>query len=278
MQSREKDIERFDEGEEGEEASFLHETQKQLPQRRRWLELGVLVLLSLSILLNILTYFSHRKEDLDDVCSVYTSQSLSPIQQDVKVKYSTVQFEGSFSNPNSSAYRLPPGKEVDDAWLSLGVQNHHYVVPEALASQYGLDPGLAKVSPELGGGFPVLFEFEHHLHCLNLLRQSSHWAYGHYKAEGKGVFGHDDEGVRQHVNHCTDILRQQLMCQPDTGVFGQYWVKSEEQLFVDFNTKHKCKNFWELKDWAVSHQVDPRKFRVLELKQRPGDVVLDGVP
>lgn len=151
-------------------------------------------------------------------------------------------------------------------------------MPEHLAEKFGLNPGLAKVTPELGGGFPVLFEFEHHLHCLNILRQSSYWAYEHYKEEGKGIFGHPEQGVRQHVNHCTDILRQQLMCQPDTSVFGQYWIKSTNELFVDFNTKHTCKNFWELKDWAVSHQVDPKKYRVLEVKQRPGDIVLDEIP
>lgn len=132
--------------------------------------------------------------------------------------------------------------------------------------------------PELGGGYPVLFEFEHHLHCLNLLRQSSYWAYSHYKSEGKGVFGHLEDGIKQHVNHCTDILRQQLMCQPDTGVFGQYWIAETNALFVDFNTEHKCKNFEELRDWAVSHQVDPKKFRGLEVRQRPGDIVLDTIP
>ena len=124
----------------------------------------------------------------------------------------------------------------------------------------------------------MLFEFEHHLHCLNLLRQSSYWAYSYYKDEGKGVFGHNEADIRQHVNHCTDILRQQLMCQPDTGVFGQYWVKETNELFVDFNTKHKCKNFDDLKEWVAEHQVDPRKYGMLEVEQRPGDIVLDRIP
>ena len=70
----------------------------------------------------------HRKAVMClKLCQQYAPESnissASPIQQDVKIKYSTVTFEGSFSNPNSSVFRLHPGKEVDDAWLSLGVQS-----------------------------------------------------------------------------------------------------------------------------------------------------------
>ncbi|KIX06364.1 uncharacterized protein Z518_04340 [Rhinocladiella mackenziei CBS 650.93] len=266
--------------EAGEEEAFLPKSSQiqEPPHGRPWVEWVLVFLLGLSVFLNVMTQIVGRGQDLDEVCALYTSQTPSPIQQDLKIKYSTVQFEGSFSNPNSSTFRLPPGPEVDEAWMSLGVQNHHYIVPEHLGERYGLNPGAAKLSPELGGGFPVLFEFEHHLHCLNLLRQSTHWNYGHYAAEGKGVFGTPEEMQYKHVNHCIDILRQQLMCQPDTGVFGQYWIKSTGELFVDFNTKHKCKNFWELKNWAVNHQVDPKKLEILAVTQRPEDVVLDDIP
>lgn len=60
---------------------------------------------------------------IDEDTSTDDFFQVSPIQQDVKVRYSTVKFEGSFSHPNSSAFRLPPGKEVDDAWSALGIQS-----------------------------------------------------------------------------------------------------------------------------------------------------------
>ena len=39
-------------------------------------------------------------------------------------------------------------------------------IREDEAELYGLNPGHLKMKPEQGGGFPVLFEFHHHLHCL----------------------------------------------------------------------------------------------------------------
>lgn len=75
MEARERDLEKIEEIEEGEDATFLHHTKRRQSRNRRWLEGGVLLLLSLSIFLNILTHFSNKRQDLDDVCSVYTSQS-----------------------------------------------------------------------------------------------------------------------------------------------------------------------------------------------------------
>jgi hypothetical protein len=122
-----------------------------------------------------------------------------------------------------------------------------------LPAKFGLEPGLAKVITELGGGLVVLFEFAHHLHSLDILRQSSFWAYKHYKEEGKGVFGHPEEGIRQHVNYCTDILRQQPMCRPDTSVFGQHWINSTNELFVDLIKSIHVRTFgsWKLRLWPT---------------------------
>lgn len=49
------------------------------------------------------------------------------------------------------------------------------------------------------------------------------------------------------------------MCNVDTGILGQVWVASENSdkpiAFPDFNTKHVCKNYDHVKDWAVKLQV-----------------------
>jgi Mycotoxin biosynthesis protein UstYa len=76
-----------------------------------------------------------------------------------------------------------------------------------------------------------------------------------------------------HITHCLDILRQQLMCTVDTGVLGQVWVAQPDgpnphgshdgavttampvMPFVDFNTKHQCKNFDAIRKWAEVRQL-----------------------
>lgn len=122
----------------------------------------------------------------------------------------------------------------------------------------------------------MLFEFEHHLHCVNLLRQSLHWNFDYYSARGEGPFSNAPDIVKTHVNHCVDILRQVIMCQPDTGVFGQYWVEEIEEPFVDFRTNHMCKNVEDMIGWVLENQVSEEFAKTAKVV--PGDVILDQIP
>ncbi|KAL3449134.1 hypothetical protein BJX65DRAFT_294668 [Aspergillus insuetus] len=99
------------------------------------------------------------------------------------------------------------------------------------------------------GGYPANVEGLHHLHCLNLLRQSLYYSYEYYHARGKEAFKNDDFIVRKHVPHSLDILRQQLICTIDTG---------HPSPFVDFNTEHRCRNFEDIRVRAESNQL-PKK-------------------
>jgi hypothetical protein len=46
------------------------------------------------------------------------------------------------------------------------------------------------------------------------------------------------------------------MCTVDVGVLGQvWWDKKDPQAFPDFNTKHKCRNFDAIRQWAEEHQA-----------------------
>lgn len=59
------------------------------------------------------------------------------------------------------------------------------------------------------------------------------------------------------------------MCNVDTGVLGQVWTNPEDPTaFPDFNTKHKCKNYDHVKDWALKLQVRH------ELAQNYGPVLM----
>lgn len=46
------------------------------------------------------------------------------------------------------------------------------------------------------------------------------------------------------------------MCSMDLGVFGSVWVDPENpDTFVDFNTKHVCRDFEAIRAWAEEHQM-----------------------
>ena len=62
------------------------------------------------------------------------------------------------------------------------------------------------------------------------------------------------------------------MCTVDTGVLGQVWVYPEHpEPFVDFNTKHTCKNFEAIRAWAEVRQL-PEKTPADFLEGPSGDI------
>lgn len=63
------------------------------------------------------------------------------------------------------------------------------------------------------------------------------------------------------------------MCTADTSVFGQWWVKGIGP-FVDFNTKHQCKDYETIRSWGEKHQISPD----VEVEMWPGDPELPVVP
>ncbi|KAF2878243.1 hypothetical protein BDV95DRAFT_478877 [Massariosphaeria phaeospora] len=218
----------------------------------------------------------------DEFCINHISR-YSPLVGEVKPSWKIVQFNGSFLHEN--IYRQTAGPEVDAAWEALGVEYRSVIVPESEAERSGLRPDQVKRSEYYGGGYPANVEGLHHLHCLNLLRKALKWNYDYYLEKQEGAFKNAEYVVRYHVTHCLDILRQQLMCVPDVGVLGQVWWQPESgehpTPFVDFNTKHQCRDYEAIRVWAEAHQLPPESEvdmnRFYEVPN-PSDVVYSEIP
>ena len=141
-------------------------------------------------------------------------------------------------------------------WESLGVNYRPLIIPSSLAQKSGLAADQVKINEKYGGGYPANVEGLHHLHCLNLLRQSLWYNYDYYHTRGEGAFKNEEYIVKFHVSHCLDIVRQQLMCTVDVGVLGQVWIHPDEpEAYVDFNTRHMCRDFEAIRSWAEERQM-----------------------
>ncbi|KAF2119081.1 hypothetical protein BDV96DRAFT_610881 [Lophiotrema nucula] len=199
-------------------------------------------------------------QDGDRFCVHHLSR-WSPLVEQVEPNWHTVLFNGSFLK--ESSYRGPAGPETDAAWEALGGDYRSVVIPETEAEEAGLGPDHVRISQHYGGGLPANVEGLHHIHCLNLLRKTLWWNYEYYRDLKLGAFKNAEFIVRYHATHCLDILRQQLMCVPDVGVFGQVWYQPEGEprpiAFTDFNTKHKCRDHEAVRKWAEEHQLPPEK-------------------
>jgi hypothetical protein len=152
-------------------------------------------------------------------------------------------------------------------------------VPVEQAARAGLKRDQVQINPKYGGGFPANVEGLHHLHCLNLLRQSLYYNIDYYRSQGKGAFLNEDHIVRYHVSHCLDIIRQQLMCTPDTGLLGKvWWDVDHPKSFVDFNTEHKCKNFDTIRQWAEERQLPETVPHDFLKPPQTGDTIYEEIP
>ncbi|CAG8886326.1 unnamed protein product [Penicillium egyptiacum] len=199
----------------------------------------LLRLVALVLLFLVGTLFGfHWRGDLDGLCSRHVSR-YSTIMKEVGIQYSLHEFNGSLLKEN--VFRQDAGPEVDAAWESLGANYRGVRIPPEDAEQSGLATDQVKINSKYGGGFPANVEGLHHLHCLNLLRQSLYYNYDYYHAEGEGAFTNNDYIVRHHVY---------------SGVLGQVWIYPENpEPYVDFNTQHRCKNFEAIRRWAEENQL-----------------------
>ncbi|KAL5341429.1 hypothetical protein BJX70DRAFT_358731 [Aspergillus crustosus] len=226
------------------------------PRRRCgswWAVSSIIFTGALSFLIGGFLGYHYQEQDLDEVCTRLTSQ-YSPVLSHVPIRYHQQQFNGSLLKEN--VFRQDAGPDVDAAWESLGANYRPIRVPAAEAARSGLAQDQVQISDAYGGGYPANIEGLHHLHCLNLLRQSLYYNHAYYKAQGTGAFANDEFIVRKHVSHCLDIIRQQLMCTIDIGVLGQVWIHPDEPSpFVDFNTDHRCRNFEDVRAWAERNQL-----------------------
>ncbi|KDR77533.1 hypothetical protein GALMADRAFT_209863 [Galerina marginata CBS 339.88] len=123
-------------------------------------------------------------------------------------------------------------------------------------------PSKVKFTEEDGGGYLATLEFPHQLHCLDLLRK---YTYHEYYEKSDPYFQERPEIFRAHLDHCVEILRQNLMCSADVGMITFEWVSGHDDPYPDFNTKHRCRVFEKLLAWAADNAVQVRQGRVSRL-------------
>ncbi|CZT11665.1 uncharacterized protein RAG0_15749 [Rhynchosporium agropyri] len=206
-------------------------------------------------------------------------QKYSPILKEVDNNYHMVRFNGSFMKENDFRLVGGPDSKVDAAWESLGIDYRSVAVPVSEGLKSGFKSDQVQINPKYGGGFPANVEGLHHLHCLNLVRKSLYYNIDYYRSQGKGAFVNKENIVQYHVSHCLDIIRQQLMCTPDTGLLGQvWWDRNYPKAFVDFNTEHKCKNFDAIRQWAEERQISEETPLDFLKPPQVGDTIYEAIP
>lgn len=123
-----------------------------------------------------------------------------------------------------------------------------------------------------GSGYAANMNGPHHLHCLNLLRKALFYNYEYYASQASNYSGLNIEpgklhnqpfaeftdaplGIRAHVNHCVDSLREHIMCEADSGVSLYRWRDNAGGTTPDFARPKQCRNYESVRQFAERRQM-----------------------
>ena len=127
-----------------------------------------------------------------------------------------------------------------------------------------------------GGGYAGAMGIWHELHCINNLRKLLHW--DHYSEKygdtaSPEAFGTEHSGmvcISSQVlkadnicasDHCLDMIRQSLMCRPDTDLYPFSWGEDGiPSPHVKSLTPKKCVRWDSLDNWASQRALRPGGF------------------
>ncbi|EED83399.1 predicted protein [Postia placenta Mad-698-R] len=176
---------------------------------------------------------------------LYLSLRPSTDRQCARQLSTPFRFNGSLTYP--SIFRGSPSPELDAAWDRISTVRPIAITDDDL-SRAGkpILPSLVKINND--GRYIAELEVVHQLHCLNMLREFTHpEKYSHGEE--------DPELYRNHIDHCIEMLRQQIMCTGDTGLVTFHWVEGHVSPWPDFNTWHQCRDYEKIMEWRDERVV-----------------------
>ncbi|KAI0855865.1 hypothetical protein F4860DRAFT_446445 [Xylaria cubensis] len=152
---------------------------------------------------------------------------------------------------SESPYAGSPSKDIDRAWTKLLDHINLRVSDREIASSNQTSVRLPN-----GQGSLVWMDVSHQLHCVKYLRQ---WIYrDHYHPE---VGPEETPHWLLHTDHCLDLIRQALMCHPDTSLMTFHWAAgSREPMLKLESPEHDCVD-WE----DLMQKVEPRRVSDTEM-------------
>ena len=56
-------------------------------------------------------------------------------------------------------------------------------------------------------------------------------------------------------DHCLEILRLNVQCNADVGVFTFYLLEDDPLPWPELNSWHQCRNFDKVREWALDNSV-----------------------
>ncbi|MCJ1358909.1 MAG: hypothetical protein MMC33_008909 [Icmadophila ericetorum] len=165
----------------------------------------------------------------------------SPAREVVRYEKKYINNDVNATNP----YKGPPRPELDDAWHDLFIYNNIRLTAEELKKMNRTSIQLADGS----GDYLAAVDVYHHLHCVKMIRQYLHPEY-YNMPESLMV------DKAEHVDHCLDALRQELMCRAEVTFTTYEWLPDLPIPWAQLSYDHACVNFDAIHAWAATRAID----------------------
>ncbi|RAL00024.1 oxidase ustYa family protein [Aspergillus ibericus CBS 121593] len=208
-----------------------------------WVLQSVMLVGSLTLL--ILSWYGEPSE-------VACTRKMFPYSPALEaVEYHDETLQGEFMQP--SPFRGTPTPEIDARWEEIADGNAFNVASDKihLLNKSSSEPW-HHTDPKFGGGIAAQSWGYHQLHCLNLLRQASFEEEYRKSERLPEILRVTKEVRRNHLDHCIEVLRLDMMCQADVT---PYFVMepapgdTSDALRIDFSVFKKCRDWGKIKDW-----------------------------
>ncbi|KAK0101318.1 hypothetical protein ONS95_006495 [Cadophora gregata] len=150
--------------------------------------------------------------------------------------------------PRTGPYLGRPNTEINTAWADLTRPSYVQVTRDELEEANLTSMVLPKGTP-----FTTINVY-HHLHCLRAIKRYIYAPYYHPDVSVEDIRTDD---YSDHIDHCVDLLRETIMCQPDFSLATFEWAGAEPRLVVqNGKTTHQCVDWPYFEEWAKGRALD----------------------
>ncbi|KAI0546159.1 hypothetical protein F4679DRAFT_558659 [Xylaria curta] len=186
----------------------------------------------------------------------------SPVYDLIDLGLHEVRVNGTlYPQEQPSIARQMPNPVADSVW-----EDYERVRPLRLTKsqliRMGKDPSRVSQYKDKDWGFgddAYVGDLDvfHQLHCLNTLRQ---YAYADYYNMTKLDASDGSSLNAVHVNHCVDILLQEIRCSGNVGFITSGWIENMRYPQPDMSINRKCIEFDRIIAWRDARAVDMKKY------------------
>ncbi|KAL4960883.1 oxidase ustYa family protein [Aspergillus stella-maris] len=201
-----------------------------------WGHYALYIVFGVSVLLNIVWLWEAVQHSKD---IRIPSPLFSPANR--ILQYKTQTFFSGFGD-EKTAYMGPPSDTYDRAWEDL--YNYGIIkIPQSDAAQL---VNHTMPHPSDPGQYVVELDVFHQLHCLHHLHKKA-WGFD----MGLNTSNADEvSSFWEHLDHCSESLRQSLMCSSDVSTIHWAWSDKHQKWQADGRVQHTCRDFSRIRGWA----------------------------